>query len=328
MSLAFELVENLGMSLSDVFRIIESAPARYFVFEIPKRTGGTRTIAQPARELKMIQRYLLAEKLSKFPVHKCATAYMAGNSIAKNALVHVHSGPVLKMDFQGFFPSIKTADWSRFARAQMVDEIDTNDIPLYSKVLFWSAEKNSKTPRCLSIGAPTSPALSNILLHPLDAELSGYADRLGVKYTRYADDITASAREAAPVLEFERLARRAVAKRKFPTLTFNEDKRGLFTTGGRRTVTGLVLTPDQKISVGRDRKRKISAMLDHLRRDQLDNENKALLKGLLGFCVAAEVIFVERMRRKYGSVLVDQALRYHIAAKGIRGRSDLDFDLG
>jgi RNA-directed DNA polymerase len=122
--------------------------------------------------LKAIQRYILREKLSLFPVHECATAYMEGDSIAKNALIHVASGPILKMDFQSFFPSIKVADWSRFARKHKKDEIEAKDIPLYSKLLFWGEEKNNKVPRCLSIGAPTSPALSNIMLFALDTELS------------------------------------------------------------------------------------------------------------------------------------------------------------
>jgi RNA-directed DNA polymerase len=324
MSLRDELVENLGMSFGDVERVIASAPARYFVFEIAKRTGGKRIIAQPARELKAIQRYILQEKLSLFPVHDCATAYEEGHSIAKNALVHVTSGPILKMDFEGFFPSIKVTDWSRFARKHKREEIDVRDIPIYSKLLFWGEEKNNKVPRCLSIGAPTSPTLSNIMLYSLDSELSGYAERLGVKYTRYADDITVSADEPAPILEFERLARRAVSKQKSPALRFNEAKRGFFTKGGRRTVTGLVITPDKKISVGRDRKRTISAMLHHLSLERLSEENKALLKGLLGFCISVEVSFVENLRLKYGNALVDQALRYHIPAKGIRNPPDID----
>jgi hypothetical protein len=103
-SLKDELVENLGMSFSDVERIIASAPARYFVFQIDKRSGGKRTIAQPARELKAIQHYILREKLSLFPIHESATAYMSGNSIAKNASAHIVSKITLKMDFEGFFP--------------------------------------------------------------------------------------------------------------------------------------------------------------------------------------------------------------------------------
>ena len=315
MSLQDELVENLGMSFGDVSRVIASAPARYFVFEIPKRRGGTRTIAHPARELKAIQRYILQEKLSLFPVHQSATAYMEGHSIAKNASAHVNSGPILKLDFENFFPSIKVADWSRFAHKHKRDEIEVKDIPLYSKLLFWGQEKNCKVPRCLSIGAPTSPALSNIMLYDLDMDLSQQALLLGVNYTRYADDITVSGEEPAPLLEFERLARRAIAKRKSPALRFNEAKRALFTKGGRRSVTGLIITPDRQISIGRDRKRKISAMVHHLSLGRLSAENKALLKGLLGFCISVETSFVESLRSKYGDKVLDQALKYHIPPK-------------
>jgi hypothetical protein len=86
-------------------------------------------------------------------------------------------------------------------------------------------------------------------------------------------------------------------------------------------VTGLLITPDQRVSIGRERKRTVSAMLHHLSLERLNSENKALLKGLLGFCISVEVSFVESLRSKYGNALIDQALRYHIPAKGTRSRT-------
>ena len=65
-------------------------------------------------------------------------------------------------------------------------------------------------------------------------------------------------------------------------------------------------------------------MLHHLSLDGLDDKNKALLKGLLGFCISVEVSFVERLRLKYGNALIDRALRYHIPAKGVRIPTELD----
>jgi RNA-directed DNA polymerase len=41
-------------------------------------------------------------------------------------------------------------------------------------------------------GSPTSPTLTNILCTKLDRRLTGLANRFGVTYTRYADDITFS----------------------------------------------------------------------------------------------------------------------------------------
>nr|WP_281260508.1 reverse transcriptase family protein [Pseudosporangium ferrugineum] len=41
-------------------------------------------------------------------------------------------------------------------------------------------------------GAPTSPALANLVAYRLDRRLTGLADRFGVRYTRYADDLAFS----------------------------------------------------------------------------------------------------------------------------------------
>jgi len=84
--------------------IITSAPRRYKIYEIPKRNGGTRVIAQPARDLKILQRYLLDTKLHQFPVHPAATAYVQRKNIAFNASLHTESSFILKLDFQNFFP--------------------------------------------------------------------------------------------------------------------------------------------------------------------------------------------------------------------------------
>ena len=46
--------------------------------------------------------------------------------------------------------------------------------------------------RCLPQGAPTSPALTNILCLRLDRRLTGIAHKMGWRYSRYADDLTFS----------------------------------------------------------------------------------------------------------------------------------------
>src|SRR5690606_37577099 len=44
----------------------------------------------------------------------------------------------------------------------------------------------------LPIGAPTSGIISNMVCGPMDALIMRHAKRHGVRYTRYADDITLS----------------------------------------------------------------------------------------------------------------------------------------
>lgn len=312
MSLLRELVEEIGLSASEIQRIISTAPARYKVYDIPKRDGiGWRTIAQPSRELKALQNYVLHRKLSKYPVHPDSMAYAKKRNIRQNAERHAKSNSILKLDFQQFFPSIKVLDWERFAKRTPNAEIQPGDIRLYSQIMFWGQQKRSTIPRCLSIGAPTSPSLSNILLFDLDVALSSEAERIGVIYTRYADDITVSGPTVDLILAFEKITRRTVKALRHPKLIFNEEKRGVFKKGQRRLVTGLVITPAGGISVGRERKRLISSMLHRSSKELLDQIERSRLKGLLGFCVANEPNFLGRMREKYGNRVVDSALRFH-----------------
>lgn len=304
---------ELGLGQYDLLRIILTAPLRYKVFQIPKRHGGMRTIAQPSKELKAIQRFILERTLSKLPVHRAAAAYVEGRNIGENAHVHVRSRVILKLDFQNFFPSITVRDWERYAKSRNL-EFEPGDLALYSRILFWGQHSNQ--PKCLSIGAPTSPMLSNLLLFDLDTKLSEVAKKLRVRYTRYADDITVSGRRLEHVTEFEAAARAIVGKTGSPKLTFNEEKRGVYTMGQRRMVTGLVLTPTRNVSIGRERKRLISVMLHKVLVNKSTPENLATLKGLLGFTIANEPDFVSRMRDKYGNAVVDRVLRYQIPRKG------------
>lgn len=311
MSLILELAEATGLSSGDIERVIRTAPARYKTYPIEKRSGGVRIIAQPSRELKVIQNYILKEKLKDFPVHNCAMAYEKGRNIFDNATSHVGSRVLMKLDFKDFFPSIKVKDWERFIAASSVDTISPTEVYLYSKVLFWGEKRRSSVPKCLSIGAPTSPKVSNILLYDFDTAMSGKARSLNLSYTRYADDITISGETVEQILLLEREAKQILRKMAHPKLTFNEEKRGIYAKGRRQMVTGLIVTPQAVISIGRERKRQISSLLHRSSLGQLDNDRRSLLKGLLGFCVANEPEFIGRLRRKYGNGAVNAAMKFH-----------------
>jgi RNA-directed DNA polymerase len=306
---------SLGLAVPDLERIIETAPKRYKVYPIAKKNGGFRVIAQPSRELKVLQRFVMEKYLKHFPVHELAMAYAKGRNIYDNAAWHASNLIFLKLDFEGFFPSIKASDWRSFLRSGRSELIERGDIEISTRILFWGA--GTREPYCLSIGAPTSPMLSNILLFHFDNRLSQLAMKHGVSYTRYADDITISADTIDQVISFERFVRLDVARMKSPNLKFNEKKRGLYQRGQRRMVTGLVVTPNGQVSIGRERKRLISALLHKLSLDEISMEQLSMLKGLLGFVIANEADFVDRMRCKYGGNVVDRALSARIPKRGV-----------
>lgn len=301
---------DIGLSEESVIDIIQDAPRRYKVYSIPKKGGGHRLIAQPARELKPIQRSIAHLVLEKFPVHSSAMAYRTGVSIADNAKIHAGSWPILKLDFESFFNSISAIAWRRFLFAQKNVDIGRSDIALITKSLFWGMGQRS--PHCLSIGAPSSPLVSNIIMFEFDTKMHRFAGKHGIRYTRYADDITVSAKGFSELHQFEKHLRAYISRNKTPALKVNEEKRAIFSAAERRLVTGLILTPDGKVSLGRDRKREISALIHRHLLGQLEEERLGYLHGMLAFALSSERAFVGRMRKKYGSDVITSILHYRV----------------
>ncbi|EPL0699993.1 retron St85 family RNA-directed DNA polymerase, partial [Acinetobacter baumannii] len=53
------LEEKFSIPQHELQEFIKSSPRKYKVYQIPKRSSGTRTIAQPTAELKEYQRHLV-----------------------------------------------------------------------------------------------------------------------------------------------------------------------------------------------------------------------------------------------------------------------------
>lgn len=100
----------------------------------------------------------------------------------------------------------------------------------------WETVKRSVLPQ----GAPTSPVLTNIVCQKLDYLLMGVAKRFGLKYSRYADDITFSSMHNVyqPESEFLKELHRIIAEQKFH---IKESKTRLQKDGYRMEVTGLLV---------------------------------------------------------------------------------------
>src|SRR5262249_54488226 len=144
-------------------------------------------------------------------------------------------------------------------------------------------------PRGLPQGACTSPGLSNQVARRLDRRLTGLAKKLGLAYTRYADDLTFSG--ALPIIQkkpaavepsaeatdegkdgsgylWARIRHIAEAER----FQINEKKSRVLRRGAAQLVTGLVV--NDKPSVRRKEIRRLRAILHRARREGLDAQNR------------------------------------------------------
>lgn len=297
-----DLLNKLGAALllsqKELLKIVRSAPRRYKVYQIPKRTPGKfRTIAQPAKEVKALQYWVIDNFLNQFSVHAAATAYREGLSIADNARPHIHGRFLLKLDFKDFFPSIMARDFRTFLRRRKV-VLEDGEMEALERILFWKPKGTNHL--CLSIGAPSSPMLSNLLLADFDSQVTKICSARGVAYTRYADDISFSADASAKLAEVERAVVRLCARQSSPKLTINPEKIVRVSKRQARRVTGLVLTNEAKVSLGREQKRRIRATVHHFVTGKLNEEQARELRGMLAYVKSVEPKFLTRLRKKYG----------------------------
>lgn len=198
-----QLAEALGLSVADLRWLTYHRDAatglHYRRFTIPKSDGSERAIWAPMPKLLAAQRWVLRNIVERLPVHGAAHGFMAGRSTATNAAAHTDAKLLLKADVKDFFPSV-TLPRVRgvFRKAGYREQIATLLALLCTESPREIVEEGGRTwyiamgPRCLPQGAPTSPGLTNVLCLRLDRRLTGLADKLGWRYTRYADDMTFS----------------------------------------------------------------------------------------------------------------------------------------
>ena len=305
-----DLLKNLGagvlLSPEELTKLIKSSPHRYKTYDIPKRNPGEfRTIAQPAKEVKTLQYWVIKNVLKRFAIHSAATGYRTVLNIADNARRHVRGRFLLKLDFENFFPSLKAADFKIFMRKH-APQYSLIELEALSRILFWNPKHTNEL--CLSIGAPSSPLVSNILLRDFDDEVATFCSSLGVSYTRYADDISFSAKVSDVLRQVEVQVGRICENLESPRLTLNRRKTVRVSKKTSRRVTGLVLTNDAKVSLGRDYKRNIRAAVHHFITNRLTAKECAKLRGVLAYVNSVEPEYLGRLREHYGHDVIQRIL--------------------
>ncbi len=306
------LAEALGMTVAELRCLAYHREAAKFLhyrrFTIPKRSGGERPIWAPSVKLKTAQRWILREILEKLPVHGAAHGFLPGQSILTNAQAHTDSQLVLKMDIQEFFP---TVTFSRvrgvFRKAGYRLHISTLLALLCTEAPREIVEHQGQTyyvalgQRCLPQGAPTSPAITNTLCMRLDQRLTGLANKLGWRYTRYADDLTLSlpSNHQGDSL----VGRMMAAVRDIVTdegFTIHPEKTRIARKGRRQQVTGLVVNGDGPPRVPRKIRRQLRAAIHNL------NQGKPLKEGETPATLAGYAAYIYMTDPEKGAKLLQQ----------------------
>ncbi|MBP3644330.1 MAG: RNA-directed DNA polymerase [Alistipes sp.] len=230
---------------------------RYINFTIPKKSGGERTISAPVRGLKSILFSLNTLLQALYEPSKYAMGFTQGRSVVDNAKIHIGQRYIYNIDLKDFFPSIdKSRVWKRLTLPPF--NFNSDIAHTIAGLCTMRIVEDGKERFVLPQGAPTSPILTNAICDTLDRRLGAVAKRFGLRYSRYADDITFSSMHYVygKDSEFIKELHRVIKSQNF---TINESKTRLQSLGYRQEVTGVIIS--DKINVAKRYTREIKTLL-------------------------------------------------------------------
>ncbi|MCG8318491.1 MAG: reverse transcriptase family protein [Cytophagales bacterium] len=254
----------MGQDYKDVKRVIENRKYRYSYYLIKKKKSGFRRIIAPHKPIKYLQDWIKINILDKTLLSSSATGFVKGKSILDNARVHVKSEVIINLDLENFFEHINerrvygifySLGYSKnlsveFAKICTV-HISQDKFEELSDLEKGYFEDIYNKPRAVLVqGASTSPCLSNLICKRLDYRLSALANKHGINYSRYADDLTFSG--DSDKLPSINLIKKIIKDEDF---NINWNKYGKYKNGQRQMVTGLLV--NEKIRVPKKYKKEI-----------------------------------------------------------------------
>lgn len=272
---------DLADDIIDSLRLDTYQPQSLIVKLIPKPNGTTREIFVPSVQDRAVQRMIvngitpLTEQIflqQSFGFRPARNTHMAVKEASQ--LIKEGYKVCYLVDLKNFFGNINRERLRKLLRDYPINEDIRKLINKFitAKVIGRKGQTNQGVPA----GIPLAPLLANIYLHPFDRELT----RQGIKFVRYADDITLFFKTEKDCLHHinsfwgtceqrfgfivNRQKTKVYAEEKRPILGFDLDEYGGVTVS--RTVTDKIrkslfgLIADPKFSLS-DIKRKAKAIL-------------------------------------------------------------------
>lgn len=275
----------------------------------------SRTIYKPSKKLKEFHSFLNGFLLEHLSVNQSVSfAYRKGATLLQAVAPHARSRAFYQTDLERFFDSI-TSDLIRSVLERAATPV--SDLTDHIEHVLGLLTINGKLP----IGYSTSPILSNACLLGFDERLASISKERQWIYTRYADDIIISADDRQTIEDAREVIESCLAAELGNGFTLNPSKSKLTTIGRKVKLLGLVVLPNGAIAIDRDVRSKIESWLhfyvsDRSRLAKIFEEERSegmeeglqRLSGLVSYAHAADPPYLEKLRAKFGTTVIDSLL--------------------
>ena len=243
------LEQDLGVPVRTLYALSNHMGRHYHTVCLPKRDGTVRRLSVPDPILKKVQRAIADIILTQYPVSRFACGYVRGSDVRKNAWYHIGKQKILKLDIDGFFDHIR---YSHVKDIVFYREKYAEPIRVLLTMLCYYGD-------VLPQGAPTSPAITNIIMYRFDETVGHFCEERGISYTRYCDDMTFSGDfDERAVISYVRAELRKLG------LFLKDRKTAVVPKTKRQIVTGIVV--NEKLNVSRDCKKEIRQEMYYIRK--------------------------------------------------------------
>ena len=245
--------KDLGYPAKTLYGLSNRLEKHYHTVYIPKSDGSKRKLSVPDLILKMVQKSIADNILVQYPISRYAKAYKPGSSVQKNARPHVGKKKILKLDIEGFFDHIL---YSQVKDIVFYKEKYSEPIRILLTMLCYYHDS-------LPQGAPTSPAITNIIMFDFDETVGAFCNKKNIAYTRYCDDMTFSGDfDEREIISFvkDELCKLGLFLKNRKTAVVSATK--------RQTVTGIVV--NEKINITKDYKKQIRQEIYYIKKFGLD----------------------------------------------------------
>lgn len=262
---SFRLLDGLSLEAENYFpclyAVSNHTERHYHTAFVKKKSGGVRNLLVPDALLRTIQKNILRHVLNGLSVADAAKAYKPHVSPVDNALPHVGAAQIVKLDIKNFFDHITYPLIYQYA---------------FPAEYFPPAVRTILTAFCcyydyLPQGAPTSPAISNLVMKSFDAYMTWWCQERGLQYTRYCDDMIFS----GDCVEKE-LINKVRSYLQAMGFQLNNRKTRILKGSCRKTVTGIVVNEFPQVS--RNYRRQLRAEVHYCQRYGVQEHLKRLGK--------------------------------------------------
>ncbi|MET3115838.1 RNA-directed DNA polymerase [Undibacterium sp. GrIS 1.8] len=274
-----------------------------------------RTIYKPSPTLKEFHNFLNGFLLESLPVDNSVSfAYRKGATLLQAVLPHAQSRAFYQTDFEQFFESI-TSNLIRSILSRANTPV--SNLAEHIDHILGLLTINGKLP----IGYSTSPILSNACLLGFDKRLAALSNARKWVYTRYADDIILSAEDRLAIEGASHIVEDCLKTELGDGFTLNQSKTKLTTVGRKVKLLGFVILPTGSIVIDRVVRNRIESWLhfyvtDRSRLAKIFVEERGermedglqRLSGLISYVYSADLAYLEKLRMKFGSTVIDSFL--------------------